>query len=98
MLELLRNAELYDPEPGGRVHLLVAGEKLVWIGAAPPALDRSLGVRERDLGGRRVIPGLIDSHVHLTGGGGEGGVDTRVPPFALSTLSLGGVATTVGGL
>ncbi len=98
MLELLRNAQLYDPEPQGRVHLLVAGEKLVWIGAAPPALDRGLGIRERDLEGRRVIPGLIDSHVHLTGGGGEAGAHTRVPPLALSQLTLAGVTTAVGVL
>jgi beta-aspartyl-dipeptidase (metallo-type) len=98
MIQLLRNAELYDPEPRGRVHLLVAGEKLVWIGAAPPALDRTLGVRERDLAGRPVIPGLIDSHVHLTGGGGEAGAHTRVPPLALSQLTLAGVTTAVGVL
>jgi beta-aspartyl-dipeptidase (metallo-type) len=98
MLELLLNAELYDPEPQGRAHLLVAGEKLVWIGAATPALDRSLGIRERDLGGRRVIPGLIDCHVHLTGGGGEAGAHTRVPPLALSQLTRAGVTTAVGVL
>jgi len=98
MLELLLNAELYDPEPRGRVHLLIAGEKLVWIGAAPPALDRSLGIRERDIEGRRVIPGLIDCHVHLTGGGGEAGASTRVSPLVLSQLTLAGVTTAVGVL
>lgn len=71
MIELLRNAELYDPVPRGRRDLLVAGETIVWIGTDLPGLDRRLGVRETDLGGRRVIPGLIDGHVHLTGGGGE---------------------------
>jgi beta-aspartyl-dipeptidase (metallo-type) len=45
-----------------------------------------------------VIPGLIDSHVHLTGGGGEAGPETRVPPLALSRLSAGGVTTAVGVL
>ena len=72
MLSLLLNADLYDPSPRGRSHLLVAGETIVWIGAEKPALPRGLA-REWDLDGRRVIPGLIDGHVHLTGGGGEAG-------------------------
>ena len=98
MLTLLRNAELYDPAPRGRQHLLVAGETLVWVGRELPKLDRSLGVVEEDLEGRRVIPGLIDGHVHLTGGGGEAGPHTRVPPVALSRLTAGGVTTAVGVL
>jgi beta-aspartyl-dipeptidase (metallo-type) len=55
-------------------------------------------VRETDLGGRRVIPGLVDGHVHLTGGGGEAGPHTRVPPQALSRFTLGGVTTAIGVL
>jgi beta-aspartyl-dipeptidase (metallo-type) len=98
MISLLRNAELYDPSPRGRRNLLVAGERIVWIGRDIPALDRALGVDEVDLGGRRVIPGLIDGHVHLTGGGGEAGPHTRVPPVALSRLTSGGVTTAVGVL
>ncbi|HEX7337521.1 MAG TPA: amidohydrolase family protein, partial [Gemmatimonadales bacterium] len=98
MLQLLRNADLYDPEHIGRAHLLVARESIAWIGASVPALPGSLGVTEIDLEGRRVIPGLIDGHVHLTGGGGEAGPNTRVPPIALSRLTAGGVTTAVGVL
>ncbi len=98
MIELLRNAELYDPLPRGRRDLLVAGKTVVWVGTDLPALDRRLGVRETDLGGRRVIPGLIDGHVHLTGGGGEAGPHTRVPPVVLSGLTGGGVTTAIGVL
>ena len=98
MLHLLSNAELYDPDPRGRSHLLVAGETIVWIGAEWPGLPAGLGVTETDLGGRRVIPGIIDGHVHLTGGGGEAGPGTRVPPLPLSRLTLGGVTTAIGVL
>jgi beta-aspartyl-dipeptidase (metallo-type) len=98
MLELLSNADLYDPAPRGPAHLLVAGETIVWIGSGRPALSAELGVRETDLGGRRVIPGLIDGHVHLTGGGGEAGPETRVPPVQLSRLTTGGVTTAIGVL
>jgi beta-aspartyl-dipeptidase (metallo-type) len=98
MLTLLRNAEAYDPAPLGRRDLVVAGGTLVWIGPDLPSLERALVAEEVDLGGRRVIPGLIDGHVHLTGGGGEAGPHTRVPPLLLSALTAGGVTTAVGVL
>jgi beta-aspartyl-dipeptidase (metallo-type) len=98
MITLLSNCELYDPTPRGRAHLLVTGETIAWVGAARPALPAGLGVAEVDLEGRRVIPGLIDGHVHLTGGGGEAGPHTRVPPVALSRLTAGGVTTAIGVL
>jgi beta-aspartyl-dipeptidase (metallo-type) len=95
-LTLLLNAELYDPEPRGRGHLLVGGERVLWMGREVPLVG--VAVEEIDLGGRRVIPGLIDCHVHLTGGGGEAGPETRVPPMALSRMTIGGVTTAVGVL
>ena len=95
-LTLLTNLELFAPEPLGRCHLLVAGGRVAWVGAAVPALDAALGVELVDLGGRRVIPGLLDAHVHLTGGGGEAGFETRVPPVPLSRFTLGGITTVVG--
>src|SRR5262249_49484536 len=98
MIELIRNAELYDPGPRGRRHLLVAGERIVWVGTDVPKLDPGLGVHETALGGRRVIPGFIDTHVHLTGGGGEAGPHTRVPPVPLSRLTQAGVTTAIGVL
>jgi beta-aspartyl-dipeptidase (metallo-type) len=97
-MELLRNVDLYDPEPRGRTHMLVSAETIVWVGTEMPALPTQLGVTERDLEGRRVIPGLIDGHVHLSGGGGEAGPDTRIPPLPLSRLTAGGVTTAVGVL
>ena len=98
MITLLRNAELYDPAPLGRRNLVVAGGEVLWVGRDVPAIDHALDVDEVDLGGRRVIPGLIDGHVHLTGGGGEAGPETRVPPVPITRLTLGGVTTAVGVL
>ncbi len=98
MLQLLRNAVLYAPEPQGVKHLLIAGETIVWTGDTAPALAPGLDVQEHDLQGSRVIPGLVDCHVHLTGGGGEAGPETRVPPIGLSRLTMGGVTTAIGVL
>lgn len=98
MLTLLLNADLHAPDARGRQHLLVGGERILWIGPGRPALDPALGVTERDLAGQRVIPGLIDGHVHLTGGGGEAGYETRVPPVPLSRFTTAGITTVVGVL
>ena len=97
-MELLRNVELYTPEKRGRAHLLIAGETIAWVGGEPSTLPPVFGVQEHDLDGRRVLPALIDGHVHLTGGGGEAGPHTRVPPVGLSRLTAGGVTTVVGVL
>lgn len=96
MLRLLLNAQLFAPDARGLQHLLIAGERVVWMGAERPDLPDALGVEVDDLQGQRLIPGLVDLHVHLTGGGGEAGAHTKVPPLPLSRFTLGGVTTVVG--
>ena len=54
------------------------------------------GCRVLDAAGRRVIPGLIDQHVHITGGGGESGFTSRVPELRFSDSVKAGVTTLVG--
>lgn len=93
---LLRDAEVFAPEALGLRHLLLGGGRILWIGEERPALPAALGVESLDLEGRRLIPGLIDAHVHLTGGGGEAGFRSRVPPLALSRFTLAGVTTAIG--
>lgn len=46
--------------------------------------------------GKVLIPGLIDQHIHITGGGGEGGFETKVPEIGLSKLIEAGITTAVG--
>lgn len=49
-----------------------------------------------DLEGATVIPALIDQHVHVTGGGGEGGMTTRCPELDVRDIVEAGVGTLVG--
>ncbi|MBX9929235.1 MAG: beta-aspartyl-peptidase [Gemmatimonadaceae bacterium] len=98
VLRLLTDCDLYAPHHVGRVAILVAGGRIAWIGTERPALPAALGVETIDAVGLRVIPGLIDGHAHLTGGGGEAGPHTKVPPLALSRFTLGGVTTAIGVL
>lgn len=95
-LTLLRNAELYAPEPLGHGHVLLGGGKVLWLGREDPGLPGSLGVEVVDLEGRALVPGFIDSHVHVTGGGGEAGHATRVPAPTLGRYTSAGVTTVIG--
>lgn len=61
-------------------------------------LTESKLVEEIDGAGMRIIPGYIDQHVHVLGGGGEGSFITQVPPLKLSDPPLAGVTTIVGVL
>ena len=98
MLQILRNAQVFSPAPLGICDLVVAAGKIVWVGNDLPVIGGGLIVDERDLAEARVIPGFIDCHVHLTGGGGESGAASRVPPIGLSRFTSGGTTSVVGVL
>ena len=96
MFELITNANLFAPESLGIRHVLVCAGKIAYIGKQLPQLDDALEVNVTNLDGARLVPGLIDAHTHLTGGGGEAGPSTRVPPLALSQITSAGVTSVIG--
>lgn len=98
MLILLRNADVFAPQPLGYCDLLIGGERVLHLGPRLGSLPAGLAVEVVDLEGQRLIPGLIDGHVHLTGGGGESGAASRVPAPLLSHYTRGGVTSVVGVL
>lgn len=96
MIYLIKNAQVYSPEALGRCDILIAG-----TGIAEIADDISLSgdaVQVIDAGGMLAVPGLVDSLVHFSGGGGEGGFHTRTPDMTLTDASLAGVTTVIGAL
>ena len=97
-LVILRNADVYAPQPLGTQNLLIGGGRVLWMGQDPVDLPVTLRAicQHIDLNGLRLIPGFIDAHVHVTGGGGEAGFRTRVPPVPLSRFTTAGVTTVVG--
>lgn len=92
---LLKNAHVIAPEDLGVKDILVAGEKIAMIGeglSLPAVYDCEVVNCE----GNYVVPGFIDSHVHLIGGGGEGGYATRTPEIQLTDITTSGVTTVLG--
>ena len=94
---LVRGGDVYAPDPIGVRDILVVGKRVVAIDD-DIVLPESLGVSVIDTAGKQVFPGLIDPHVHVLGGGGEGGPATRTHEIKLSELFSAGITTGVGVL
>ncbi len=95
MFTVIRNAEIYSPEYLGKKNLLLAFDKIAMIEEGIE-LPESIPHEVIDAKGKIIFPGFIDSHVHITGGGGEGSYRTRTPELTLSKATLAGVTTLVG--
>ena len=94
MFTLIKNIDVYAPESIGINDILICGEKIVEIGKD---LNYNLkNVYVIDGTGKSAVPGIIDQHVHVLGGGGEGGYRTRVPEVKISDLINAGITTVVG--
>jgi len=67
---LITNARLFtavDETVIGDGSVLIDGDRIVWAGptdGVPPVEDH--GVERLDVGGRFVMPGMTESHVHLS--------------------------------
>ena len=97
MLHLLANAQVFAPEDLGLRHLLVGNGRVLAIVNDPDDISAP-GLLVTDLQGKRLLPGFIDGHAHITGGGGESGFSSRVPPVPLSRFTGAGVTSVVGVL
>ena len=99
MIKLIKNAEVYAPDYLGKKDVLLIGDKIAAIdNNISLKLNGLVKVTEIDGEWKKLVPGFIDSHVHLLGGGGEGGFVTRTPEATLSGLTTSGVTTVVGTL
>ena len=95
---LIKNADLYAPEHLGQRDLLVIGEQVALVAPEISGGVPGLETEVIDAAGRKVIPGYVDQHVHIIGGGGESGPYSRTPEVQLSAVTTAGVTTVVGVL
>lgn len=100
MFKLIRGASVYTPDYAGEKDVLVSFDKIACIG---DNLKDTLGYtklidEEIDGYGKLLMPGFVDQHVHITGGGGEGGFSTRTPEVEAAELLENGITSVVGVL
>ena len=91
--ELVTNDSAHDGTPIGLVPdaaVVIEGGRIAWVG---PRLEAPDADAARELGGRAVVPGFVDSHSHLVFAG------DRAAEFAArmsgESYSAGGIRTTV---
>ncbi len=94
---LIKNCELYSPDYLGKRDVLLAASRVIAIEDNINQPD-GFEIEVIDGSGLKMIPGLIDAHVHIAGAGGEGGPATRTPEMQLSHMLEGGVTTVIGCL
>lgn len=95
MFLLLKNANLFAPAALGINDILICGEKIIAI-APDLVVSVPAEIRTIDLRGKTTVPGFIDGHAHLIGGGGEGGFATRTPEVAIGDLIEAGITSICG--
>ena len=92
---LITGGSVYAPDKLGRKDILIAGRVIARIAERIdlPAEFKPRVIRAK---GKTIVPGLVDLHVHLLGGGGEAGPWSRTPEITLSKITRAGVTTVVG--
>jgi len=95
LFTLITGGSVYAPDKLGRKDILIAGRVIARIAERIdlPAEFKPRVIRAR---GKTIVPGLVDLHVHLLGGGGEAGPWSRTPEITLSKITRAGVTTVVG--
>lgn len=95
MFTLVKNANVYAPQALGIKDILIAAGKILKIENKIDITDTA-DINIIDAQEQTLIPGFVDGHVHLIGGGGEGGYHTRTPEVLLSHLTQAGITSVVG--
>ena len=99
MIKVIKNIKVYTPDYIGIKDVLILAGK---IGAIEDNIDITgndkVSIEIIDGIDKILVPGFIDSHVHILGGGGEGGFKTRTPEITLTDITTAGVTTVVGCL
>lgn len=94
---LIKNAEIYKPKYIGKNDILISNDKIIYIASKIELPSHDFPSVEIIDGSNLIgIPGFIDLHVHIAGGGGENGFTSRTPELMLSNLTSNGITTCVG--
>ncbi len=95
---LIKNARVFTPNDIGQKDILVAGQEIIDVCESGAISVKGADCIEIEATGKILTPGLVDSLVHIIGGGGEGGFTTRTPEMYLSDAIQAGVTTLIGVL
>ncbi|MCR5793752.1 MAG: beta-aspartyl-peptidase [Solobacterium sp.] len=92
----IRNAHIYSPEDEGIQDLLICGKTIIRIGDLSGFAWDYDDIEEIDAAGMILVPGFIDQHVHIIGGGGEDGYSSLIREVQMTDCIRSGVTGVVG--
>jgi len=97
LFTVISGGTIYSPKLLGKKDILIAGGCIALIDERID-FPKRVPIERINATGKIVLPGFIDMHVHLIGGGGEDGPVSRVPEISLVSLVSAGITTVVGVL
>ncbi len=98
-VKLIRGGRIFTPDEIGVQDILVINNRIVGLGRdISPRLGLDLETEIYDAKDKVICPGIIDSHLHLIGGGGAAGFISRVKEIPVEDIVRHGVTTVVGCL
>lgn len=96
MVTVIKRIKVYTPEYKGEKDVVIVGNKIEGVYEDLNIPGDFINIKVIEGKGKLLFPGFIDCHVHINGGGGEGGFNTRTPEIKLTNLTKSGITTVVG--
>ncbi|WP_195986963.1 beta-aspartyl-peptidase [Clostridium sp. D53t1_180928_C8] len=96
MITVIKNINVYAPENMGKKDIVIVNDKIEGVYDKVNIPDNFVEIETIDGAGKLIFPGFLDCHVHIIGGGGEGGFKTRTPEISIISLVEAGITTVVG--
>ena len=98
MFTLIKNAHVYAPEDLGIKDVLICNEKIVKVAENIQFDWDEDDFTVIDAENKILVPGFIDQHVHIIGGGGEDGFASLIREIQMTDCIKYGVTTVIGVL
>ncbi len=98
MLTIIKNANVLAPRALGTCDVVICDGRIAAIDTDISLSANNLDIEIIDAQKSYLVPGFVDSLVHITGGGGEGGFNTRTPEITIKDAVYAGVTSMVGAL
>ncbi len=98
MFTVIEGGHVFAPQDIGVADILICNDRIIGIGKniAYDTFSNQASFTKINAHGKIITPGIVDQHVHIIGGGGEGSFKTRTPEAMLSALLKSGITTVVG--
>ena len=98
MIRILKGGRCYCPDDYGMKNIVILYDRVYGVLYDTAAYEKLPHVKVYDCSNKIICPGFIVIHVHILGGGGEQGEQSRLPEIGVKEITAAGVTTLVGVL